>query len=178
MFEMTPATFSYMDTDSRCQVCSGTGKTVIIDENKVIEHPELSLLDGASSFYGKLRSFRDNSNANWMKGQVFGLADTMNVDLEKPWCELPGAYRETLLHGSKQEVSFKFNNKKNGRTGEIKRQVEGILPIIERIYEENSTTNTLDKYMTKTTCNTCKGERLGKEGRMANDSSYQISRSG
>ncbi|RDY30094.1 ATP-binding cassette domain-containing protein [Lachnotalea glycerini] len=167
MFEITPATFSYMDTDSRCPVCSGTGKTVVIDENKVIEHPKLSLLDGASSFYGKLRVFRDNSNANWMKGQVFGLADAMNVDLEKPWCELPIAYREALLHGSKQEVTFKYDNKKNGRKGEIKRQVEGLFPIIERIYEENSTTNTRDKYMMKTTCNTCNGERLGKEGRMA-----------
>lgn len=167
MFEMTPTTFSYMDPDSRCPVCSGTGKTVIIDENKVINHPELSLLDGASSFYGKLRPFRDNSNANWMKGQVFGLAATMNVDLEQAWCELPMAYREALLHGSKQEVTFNYHNKKNGRKGEIKRQVEGLFPIIERTYEENSTTNVLDKYMTKTTCNTCNGERLGMEGRIA-----------
>lgn len=56
-FEMTPQMFSYVDSDSRCPVCNGTGRTVEIDENKIIEHPELSLLDGASSFYGKLRTF-------------------------------------------------------------------------------------------------------------------------
>lgn len=167
MFEMTPATFSYMDSDSRCPICSGTGKTVIVDENKVIEHPELSLLDGASSFYGRLRAFRDSSNANWMKGQVLGLADAMGVDLEKPWCELPIAYRDAILHGSKQEVTFQYYNKKNGRRGEIKRPVEGLFPIIERTYEENRATNTLDKYMTRTICNACNGERLDKEGRIA-----------
>lgn len=167
MFSMTPATFSYMDTDSRCPVCNGTGKVIKVDENKVIEHPEVSLLDGASSFYGKLRNFRENSNANWMKGQVFGLADVMKVELEKPWCELPVAYREAILHGSSQEVTFQYNNKKNGRRGEIKRQVEGLVPIIERIYEENVSRNTLDKYMTKTTCHSCNGERLAREGRMA-----------
>jgi excinuclease ABC subunit A len=167
LFDMTPATFSYMDTDSRCPVCNGTGKTVIVDINKVIDHPELSLLDGASSFYGKLRAFKENSNANWMKGQVLGLAAARNVDLEKAWCELPIAYREALLHGTKQEVTFHYHNIKNGRKGEIKRQVEGIIPIIERTYEENPTSNVINKYMTKTTCNTCKGERLGMEGRIA-----------
>ena len=166
LFQMTPATFSYMDTDSRCPVCNGTGKTVIVDENKVIDHPELSLLDGASSFYGKLRAFKENPNANWMKGQVFGLAAARNVDLEKAWCELPKAYKEALMYGTKQEVTYHYHNVKNGRKGEIKRQVEGIIPMIERSYEENSTSS-VNKYMTKTICNTCKGERLGMEGRIA-----------
>ncbi|MDK2807383.1 MAG: excinuclease subunit [Clostridiales bacterium] len=167
MFDMTPATFGYMDADSRCTVCNGTGVITIPDETKVIAHPELSLLEGASPFYGKLRTFWNNPNANWMKGQVFGLAKAMQVDLEKPWRELPIAFRKALLYGSEQEVSFQYDNKKNGRKGEIKRKVEGILPMIERAYEENAETKTLDAYMTKTTCNACQGERLGKEGRMA-----------
>lgn len=167
LFKMTPATFSYLDSDGRCPVCNGTGKVIRVDEHKVIEHPEWSLLEGASSFYGKLKYFRDNSNANWMKGQVFGLADAMKVDLKKPWCELPEAYKEAILHGLQKEVTFRFHNKKNGRKGEIKRQVEGLIPIIERRYEESSTTNAMEKYMTKITCNSCNGERLAREGRMA-----------
>lgn len=168
MFEMTPQTFSYVDSDSRCPVCNGTGRTVEVDEKKIIDHPELSLLDGASSFYGKLKTFLENPNANWMKGQVFGLAHEMKENLERPWNELSSEYREKLLHGSDEnEVTFIYDNKKDGRRGEITRPVEGICQIISRIYTENADTKTLDKYMTQITCKGCNGERLNKEGRMA-----------
>lgn len=167
MFEMTPSTFSYMDGESRCPVCNGTGKDFLLEESKVIDHPELSLLDGAASFYGKLRAFRENSNANWMKGQVFGLAAAMDIDLEKPWCELPIAFRDTLLRGSREEVTFSYHNKKNGRRGEIKRPVEGLFTILERISEENPNTKILEQYMSKVTCKACGGERLSMEGRLA-----------
>ncbi len=167
LFEMTPASFSYMDADSRCPVCNGTGKVVKVDEEKIIDHPERSLLDGASSFYGKLRTFRENSNANWMKGQVFGLAQELDVDLEQPWRELPEKFRDIILHGADMDVTFEYMNKKNGRKGEITRKVEGICNIIERFCEENTDTHTLDRYLSKITCETCHGERLNMEGRTA-----------
>lgn len=167
LYELTPSTFSYMDNDSRCPICNGSGQISIIDDTKIINHPELSLLDGACSFYGKLRTFLKNPNANWMKGQVFGLAKAMEVDLEQPWSELPDAFKKTLLHGSKQEVTFQYHNNKNGRTGEITRAVEGLHSIISRIHEDNSDSSALDKYMTKGVCDTCDGERLATEGRIA-----------
>lgn len=102
-----------------------------------------------------------------MKGQVFGLADAMKENLEKPWNELSIAYRNLLLHGSDEVVTFYYKNKKNGRKGEISRPVEGICQIISRIHDENPDTKTLDKYMSQITCKCCNGERLNKEGRMA-----------
>lgn len=167
MFELTPASFRYSDPESRCPFCNGTGETVELDESKIIEHPELSLLDGASSFYGKLKGFRTNPNANWMKGQVFGLADKLKVDLEKPWKELPEEFKDKILHGTGQEtVTFVYENRKNGRKGEIVRPAEGICQIIKRLYDENSDSKALDNYMTRVTCDHCQGERLNKEGRM------------
>ncbi|BCN32692.1 TrmO family methyltransferase domain-containing protein [Anaeromicropila herbilytica] len=168
MFEMTPRTFSYIDSESRCPICNGTGENVEIDEKKIIEHPEVSLLDGASSFYGKLRDFLASPNANWMKGQVFGLAHKMGEDLEKPWNELSHNFRDKILHGSGDEiVTFSYDNKKLGRKGEITRPVEGICNIIKRIYDDNTDTKTINQYMSKVSCKHCNGERLNKEGRMA-----------
>lgn len=167
MFELIPTTFSYLDPESRCPICNGTGKVAEINEKNVIENPELSLLDGASSFYGNLREFISNPNANWMKGQVFGLADKMKVDLEKPWNELTEEFRSKIMYGTDQEiVTFVYQNKKNGRKGEILRPVEGVYQIIKRLYDENGDVKPLQKYMTRATCNFCNGERLNKEGRM------------
>lgn len=60
LFDITPQTFSYVDADSRCPVCNGTGSVNDVSEDKVIDNPNISLLDGASSFYGKLSSFIKN----------------------------------------------------------------------------------------------------------------------
>lgn len=167
MFEMTPSVFSYLDPEYRCPVCHGTGKVTDINESRIIEHPEKSVLDGASSFWGNLRTFRENPNANWMKGQVFGLAEKMGVDLEQPWEKLPFAYRDVILHGASTEiVTFRYDNKKIGRKGEIARPVEGVCQIIKRLYDENHNTSSLQKYISEIPCHYCKGERLGKEGRM------------
>ncbi len=167
MFTLTSQTFSYVDNDSRCSVCNGTGSSFQIDEAKVIVHPKLSLLDGACAFYGNLRSFIDKPNANWVKGQVFGLASALHENLEKPWNELSLEFREQLLHGSNgKEVTFSYQNKKNGRNGQISRPVEGIFQIINRAYEEHPDSKSLERYMTKMPCSACKGERLNRDGRM------------
>lgn len=47
------------------------------------------------------------------------------------------AFQKKLLWGSEEEVTFSYDNKKNGRKGEITRQVEGAIPIIERLFNEN-----------------------------------------
>ena len=173
MFELTPSTFSYLDLESRCPMCNGTGEVVAADPKKIIEHPELSIMQGASSFWGKLKSFKENPNANWMKGQVIGLANQMKVDLDKPWNELPEAFQRKLLWGSEEEVTFSYDNKKNGRKGEITRQVEGVIPIIERLFNENDGAKQMEKYLAHMPCMSCDGERIGKEGRTVTIGAYR-----
>ncbi|NLG04379.1 MAG: hypothetical protein GX567_11225, partial [Clostridia bacterium] len=165
LFKLTPSSFSYLDPESRCPVCNGTGYVVTVDEEKLIEHPEKSVLEGASSFWGKLKTFQENSNANWMKGQVFGLAEKKGVDLSLSWNELPEEFREQLLYGTGEEiVKFHYDNKKNGRTGEIERPVEGLCHILERLYEENPTAQSVLKYFSTKKCSECDGERLSQDG--------------
>lgn len=167
LFDMTPAMFSYTDAESRCPICNGTGMEMKVDEDSIVEDPEKSLLDGASSFFGKLSAFRANPNANWMKGQVLALADELKVDLKKPWKELPEEFKQKVLHGTGENtVTFTYVNRKNGRKGEITRPVEGVCQIITRIHDENHNSALVDKYIEKVTCHHCRGERLGREGRM------------
>lgn len=167
LFELTPASFNYTNPESMCPVCNGSGEKEQIDITGIIEDPKISILDGASSWWGKLRNFIRNPNANWMKGQVIGLAQKMNVDLEAPWCELPEEFRHQLLYGSGTDpVVFNYTNKKNGRKGEICRPVEGVCHIIERLCSEKNNTALTGKFIKKVLCDYCQGERLNAEGRL------------
>ena len=61
---------------------------------------------------------------------------------------------------------FFYNNKKNGRKGEINRTVEGIIPTINRLYMEDKLNHSIGKYMSVLECSECHGERLAYDGRM------------
>ncbi|MBA4687386.1 MAG: SAM-dependent methyltransferase [Candidatus Galacturonibacter soehngenii] len=165
IFELTPSDFNYRDPESMCIKCNGLGEVREVDLAKVIERPDLSILDGASSFWGKLRNFLKSPNANWMKGEVIGLANQMHVDLEKPWSELPKEFRHKVLYGCEEEVTFTYSNNKNGRTGSITRPVEGVCHVLNRICLEKNSTQA-NYYMTKTLCKCCQGERLHAKGRL------------
>lgn len=165
--KLTPATFSFLDFECRCQACNGTGMKQIVDIDKIVTKPKKSLLDGASPFFGKLRNFIKNPNANWMKGQAVALANEMNIDLEKPWEELPKEYRKLILEGdSNRKVSYSYNNSKNGRTGTTERVLEGVIPAIMRLYVEDDKAGMSKKYMSDSLCDVCNGERLGVDGRL------------
>ena len=166
-FKMTPAMFSYMDQECRCARCNGTGVVSEVDVQKVITDENKSLLEGASPFLGKLKTFIQNPNANWMKGQVIAVADELNVSLETSWKDLPEHFKNIVLYGDEtKKVSFTYNNKKNGRKGEINRIVEGIIPTINRLYMEDTLNQSIGRFMSVLECSECHGERLAYDGRM------------
>jgi len=167
LFELTPATFNYSDLESMCLICNGYGEKSEVDVECIIENPNISILDGASTWWGKLKNFVNNSNANWMKGEIVGLANEMGVDLHIPWCELPFEFRNKAIYGSGEEkVSFEYTNKNNGRKGSICRPVEGAYNYIKRLYTENGNATLTSNYIKKMKCDCCNGERLQAEGRM------------
>lgn len=169
LFELTPASFSFNDPESMCPVCKGLGRTMSADVHKIITNPELSLLDGASPFWGNLRKFMKSPNANWMKGEILALAIDEDVNLELPWQDLPASFREKAMFGAgDKEVSFTYENQ-NGRNGTITRKVEGAYHIIHRMFQSGShdTVKQIEEtYMTANICDSCNGERLCTESRM------------
>ncbi|HKL78937.1 MAG TPA: TrmO family methyltransferase, partial [Mobilitalea sp.] len=168
-FAMTPALFSYNHPEYMCPVCKGLGEEYQIDIDLIIPNPELSILDGASDWWGNLRKHRDKPNANWMKGEVLALAVDMNEDLEVPFRELSDSFTQQILYGSNgREVTLRYENT-NGRNGTITRPVEGVINIVQRLLVDNSANKSIehfDRFMVYKKCSRCKGERLLEEGRL------------
>lgn len=168
-FELTTSTFSFNNPESMCPVCKGLGVKLDVDIRLIISNPDLSILDGASKWWGDLRKFKQKPNANWMKGEILALAESMGVNLELPWNELPENFKQQALYGSDgREVKFMYENA-NGRRGEIIRPVEGACNTISRLFKENSgdtASRIAAAFMREKTCNGCHGERLAAEGRL------------
>ncbi len=171
LYDRTPQVFSYNNSDYMCPVCKGLGVEIGIDKDKIVEYPEKSLLDCASSLYGDLRKHRKNPNANWMRGEILALADDLNVDLELPFSKLPKEFKQQFFYGSNgREVSLTYENS-NGRSGVITRPVEGSVNLIQRLAHDTKSVRGIDqvqRYMSKNTCSRCQGERIQEEGRLIN----------
>lgn len=168
-FELNASNFSFNNPESMCPVCKGLGVKLEVDEKLIIAKPELSILDGASEWWGNLRKFRQKPNANWMRGEILALAKAMNIDLEVPWNKLPEDFKKQALYGSDgRTVSFLYENA-NGRKGEIVRPVEGAFNAITRLFRENTgdtASRIASTFMREKECSGCHGERLAAEGRL------------
>lgn len=176
LFSISPQIFSYNHPDYMCPVCKGLGVEMQIDEKLLVEYPERSILDKASSWWGDLRAHQKKPNANWMRGEILALADDMNVDLEVPFNQLPEDFRKQMMYGSNgREVSLTYQTSK-GRSGTITRPVEGAVNTIYRLKKDSKTSKTIEnasKYMSKQICSRCNGERLSEIGRLVNIKGYR-----
>jgi len=168
-FELTTSTFSFNNPESMCPVCKGLGVKLEVDVDLIVAKPDLSILDGASEWWGNLRKHRQKPNANWMRGEILALAEELGVDLELPWKELPESFRRQAIYGSEGRiVTFRYEIA-NGRKGEISRPVEGAFNSIMRLFRENSgdtAKRIASAFMRERGCPGCHGERLSPEGRL------------
>jgi excinuclease ABC subunit A len=166
-FELSPALFSFNNPDGMCSDCNGLGVKLSVDPELVVTDPDLSLLDGASPWYGELRKVKPSGN--WMRSELFALADHMQVDLELPWRELPQSFREAALYGTGDEIiRWSYDMKKRGRSISFERPVQGAVNNIKRLLQQTQSEGArrrLLEFMREQPCPTCGGERLCAEAR-------------
>ncbi len=167
-FKLTPSAFSYNSPDGMCPECNGLGVRLSVDPDLIVPHPERSLLDEASPWWGNLRQFRQKPTGNWWKGEVIALANAWGVDLEPAWQDLPEEFRRAVLYGADVEVTLQYQGS-NNRSGEIARPVGGAVNNIERLSLQNPGDEIHRFYlsfMRQVRCPACNGERLSAEGRL------------
>ena len=157
--ELEPRLFSFNNPHGACPGCDGLGERRFFDPAKVVAHPELSLAAGA------IRGW-DRRNAYYSR-ILTDLADHYGFDPETPWQELPEYLRETLLHGSGDDViAFYDVDKPNARPSQ--RPFEGVLPNMDRRLREAESgivREELGRYLSTQTCPDCGGSRLNEAAR-------------
>jgi len=162
--ELTPGLFSFNSPSGMCPDCNGLGSRLEVDVNRIVEHPELSILDGASRWYGVVRK-----KPVWHTRHMQALADHYGVDLETPWKDLPQKFRDVLLYGSNGEkIHFTWENRDGTWKGETHHEERGAVHHINRLFRQTSSEYTRAWYMSfmsQQPCPTCGGSRLCVEAR-------------
>ncbi len=158
--ELEPRLFSFNSPMGACSSCDGLGLRQFFDENRVVQHPEASLSQGA---------IRD-----WDRRSVYyfhlltSLAEHYGFDVDTVFEELSAEHRNYILHGSDdEEIQFTYINDR-GDSFKRKHRFEGVIPNMERRYKETESSSVredLAKFLSTQPCPDCGGTRLRREAR-------------
>jgi excinuclease ABC subunit A len=158
---LTPKHFSFNAPAGACPVCHGLGQKMVFDEGLVVPDPEKSLEQGA------ILPWRRGGKrmVAYYKGLLRGVANHFQQSMEMPYKDLPDDFKRALLYGSGQtEIQFSFW--RAGKMSKVSRPFEGVLPNLERLYQESEsefTRNRLKSFMSPQFCDSCNGQRLKPE---------------
>ncbi len=158
--ELEPRLFSFNNPFGACPGCDGLGVKQFFDPDRVVTNAQLSLANGA------VRGW-DRRNAYYYQ-MIQALADHYRFDPEAPYASLPQKARDVLMQGSDgEEIEFRYFDAR-GRTVKRKHKFEGVLPNLERRYNETESLavrEELARYLGTRRCPECDGARLTKAAR-------------
>src|ERR1700720_105560 len=157
--ELTPKHFSFNSHLGACPACHGLGTQLVVDPDLMISDETKSIAEGAITPW---RRGTKRMQAYYKKLQG-ALVKHFRVDEEAPFAELPEEFKSALYFGTGEtpiEIKFGSNGEK------IAKPFEGLVPQMQRLYEETEsefTRNRIRSFMTREPCKVCRGARLRPE---------------
>src|ERR1700726_739790 len=164
--ELAPRLFSFNSPYGACPDCTGLGVKIEIDPWKVIPDRSKSIEAGAILPWSKnIGSGKYPSMNPYYMQQVEKLLRSRRVKLSTPIDKMPDDLVETLLYGADGNQRFTYESR-SGHTWSYEAQFEGVVKNLQRRHSETSSDyvkEEIEKYMSATTCQACKGARLKPE---------------
>lgn len=158
---LTPKHFSFNSPFGACPRCHGLGQKLVFDEGLVVPDREKTLEQGAIAPWRR----GGKRMVIYYKAMLRAVAKHHDQSLEVPFKDLTPSFQHVLLHGSgTTEVEFHFW--RAGKMSVVKRPFEGVIPNLERLYQESEsefTRNRLKACMSPQPCDLCGGRRLKPE---------------
>ena len=156
--EIEPRLFSFNNPFGACPVCGGLGSHLKVDPALIVPDPKMTLKRGAVAPWAK-------SSSPYYLQTLEALGQHYKFRLDKPWSELPEKARAAILFGSGgEEVRFSYDD--GMRAYEVRKSFEGVVNNLERRYKETESEwsrEEIQRFMTATPCDACRGYRLKPE---------------
>jgi excinuclease ABC subunit A len=159
--ELTPKHFSFNSHFGACPVCHGLGTELKLDPDLMISDPSKTIAEGA---IGPWRRGTKRMQAYYRHLQG-ALVKHFDVDEDVPFAELPESFKQALYFGTNGEA-IEMSSGSNGREKKTARPFEGLVPQMQRLYEETEsefTRSRIRTFMRRVPCKACGGARLKPE---------------
>ena len=153
-----PNTFSFNSPYGACPKCNGLGEIAVVDKEKLIPNPNLSLRKGGLTPTGEYKA------GNWIFKQLEAIGLKYGYTLDTPLKDFSDEALDVILYGTNE--TFDVKRETLGVTSTIKVNFEGIVNFIEEQNNEDapaSITRWANSFMNHVTCPVCGGARLKKE---------------
>jgi excinuclease ABC subunit A len=156
--ELTPKHFSFNSHLGACPTCHGLGTQLVIDPELMISDETKTIAEGAITPWRR-GTKRMQAYYRQLQG---ALIKHFQVNEDVPFTDLPDEFKNALYFGTNgTPIEMNF-----GGNGEKKRPFEGLVPQMQRLYEQTQsefTRNRIRAFMTREPCKMCGGARLKPE---------------
>jgi len=156
--EIEPRLFSFNSPHGACPVCDGLGSEMRVDPDLVVPDKDVTLKGGAIAPWAK-------SSSPYYLQTLEALGRHYKFKMTTPWEDLPEAGRDAILYGSAGK-KIKFTYDDGLRAYETSKTFEGVIPNLERRWKETESSwsrEEIEKFMSRTPCSACSGNRLKPE---------------
>ena len=159
--ELTPRMFSFNNPIGACPACTGIGYLMKMDEDLIIPDKSKTLYDGVKAFGASTMKKGDTMAKMYFES----IARHYGVDIKVPIKKLPRDFLNKILYGTgKEEIDFEYTSAAGTR--KYRAPFEGVIPTLERRYNETKSQGMRDfyeMYMSDSECPECHGARLKPE---------------
>jgi excinuclease ABC subunit A len=168
MDELSPRLFSFNSPYGACPDCHGLGSLQRFSADLVVPDP-------SAPVYAAIAPWSEKDNTYYFS-LLYSVGQAFGFELQSQWQSLTEEQIHTILHGSKEKIYIETDSRYGAQKG-YNRKYEGVLPMLQRQYQE-STSETyrqkLEKYLIDQPCETCRGAKLKPESLAVKIGPYNI----
>ena len=153
-----PNTFSFNSPYGACPKCNGMGEIAVVDKEKLIPNPDLSIKKGGLAPAGEYKA------GSWIFKQLEVIGLKYGFTLDTPMKDISDEALDVILYGTNE--TFEVKREYIGINSVYKITFEGIINFIESQNNEEapaSIARWAGSFMNHVTCPVCHGTRLKKE---------------
>jgi len=168
MEELSPRLFSFNSPYGACPNCHGLG-------NLRTFSPELIIPDPSQPLYAAIAPWSERDNSYYLS-LLYSVGQAYGFEIQTPWNQLTPQQQEILLHGSPEKIFINAESAYGNEQGYYRRYA-GIIPTLERQYQETSSETykqKLETYLIDQPCSVCNGKRLKPEALSVKLGQYRI----
>lgn len=158
--KLEPRLFSFNSPLGACDECKGLGFTLSVDLDYLMPDKSLSINNGGIRYY---KNLVNTTNIEWQN--FYALCKYYKIPLDKPLNKMTDKQMDIILYGSKEEIKYEIVSS-SGNKYSKNTYIEGVKTLIERRFEETTSSMAKDYYrlyMYESECKKCHGARLNDQ---------------